>query len=78
MLAQQRGLCTLCGEVPKKASVDHDHKTRTVRAILCNHYNLAIGHARENPELREKMAAYRRHHRSLAPVDVFADQSGAG
>ena len=41
MLAGQAGVCALCGRPPKKyrLSIDHDHSTRRVRALLCNHCN---------------------------------------
>lgn len=45
MLAQQGGGCAICGNPPKtrRLDVDHDHKTGTVRGLLCfvcNHYIL--------------------------------------
>lgn len=44
MLARQRGKCAACSE-PFTATphVDHCHKTKKVRALLCRRCNLAVG-----------------------------------
>jgi len=42
-----------------KETVDHVHdNTQRVRGLLCNHCNLAIGHARDNPEILRALADY--------------------
>lgn len=60
MYSEQNGRCFVCQEPHLKLDVDHDHQTKKVRALLCRHCNLAIGHARDNPALCEKLAAYLR------------------
>lgn len=39
LLTLQGGVCALCGKPPKaggrKLAVDHDHKTKRVRGLLC-------------------------------------------
>ena len=52
MLAQQDGLCAICGKPPKpdgtraasRLHVDHDHETGQVRRLLCNNCNRALGY----------------------------------
>jgi hypothetical protein len=41
MLAAQDGHCALCPSIPKtrRFAVDHDHKTGTVRGLLCHRCN---------------------------------------
>lgn len=43
---------------PKRACVDHDHKTNKVRKILCNHCNQALGLIKENENTARKMMEY--------------------
>jgi hypothetical protein len=40
---RQGQVCGVCGQQPKKAVVDHDHKTGAVRGILCVRCNVSIG-----------------------------------
>lgn len=73
MVAAQGGCCALCG-ASKTASetsarkheplhVDHDHATGKVRALLCHHCNMMLGHCKDNPDLLRKAAAYVEEHR---------------
>ncbi len=60
---RQRGVCPGCGksldDPDVKETVDHVHdNTQRVRGLLCNHCNLAIGHARDNPEILRALADY--------------------
>lgn len=47
LLEMQGGVCALCGQPPGKKerylSVDHDHATGRVRALLCRGCNVGIG-----------------------------------
>lgn len=45
LVKKQNGLCAICNQPPKsrRLDVDHNHKTRKVRGLLCNRCNLAIG-----------------------------------
>lgn len=44
MLAEQAGVCAICGNPPKKRRlyVDHDHDTGRVRGLLCAHCNSSL------------------------------------
>ena len=42
MLAEQDGLCAICGTLPNRAVVDHDHQTGAVRGVLCHGCNIKL------------------------------------
>ena len=50
LVAEQRGLCAICGEPPAegpahwggKLCIDHDHESGRVRGLLCNDCNLIV------------------------------------
>ena len=44
LLAAQGGVCAICGAAPKtrRLDTDHDHKTGTVRGLLCHRCNRAL------------------------------------
>ncbi len=50
--------CTVCGATDRRLVVDHDHDTGTVRGCLCNHCNVAIGHADESADRLRALADY--------------------
>ena len=60
MLAEQGGVCAICGRPPKtrRLSVDHNHKTGIVRGVLCHICNRGISYFRDDPERLQKAAAY--------------------
>lgn len=61
MVAEQGGRCAICGQPPPRKRplcVDHCHSTGTVRSLLCEHCNFAIGHMRENVEYLRSAIAY--------------------
>lgn len=41
LLAKQSGGCGICGRPPtdRRLDMDHDHKTMTLRGLLCNRCN---------------------------------------
>lgn len=65
MVERQAGVCACCGEPCSKwanLSVDHDHDTGAVRALLCHKCNTALGLLDEDPNKIEALAAYVRSH----------------
>jgi hypothetical protein len=71
MFVEQNGVCAICKETdPKKAlSVDHDHATGKVRALLCTKCNLALGKVNDNIALLEAMIDYLKEHRNDTVVN---------
>lgn len=57
MLAEQKGLCSLCKEEMKKPCVDHDHNTGKVRGLLHRECNLKL-HAIEDTDFLIKAQTY--------------------
>lgn len=53
MLRQQSGHCKMCGEI-KPLVIDHCHKTKKVRGLLCIGCNTAVGHYENHKEQIEK------------------------
>jgi len=60
VLAQQGGVCAICGSHPgrRPLDVDHDHKTGRIRGLLCESCNKALGLFRDDPSILRKAAEY--------------------
>jgi hypothetical protein len=60
MLLQQNGVCAICGTPPKKnrLAVDHCHKTKKVRGLLCFRCNYGLNWFQDNPERFTRASAY--------------------
>jgi len=46
MLKRQGGGCAICSREPsehRRLAVDHDHKTKEIRGLLCGRCNVALG-----------------------------------
>ena len=72
MLHQQNGVCAICGECPpipkgRKSSlfVDHDHKTGSLRGLLCHKCNIWLA-ALESVEWAQKATVYLTQHAKSA------------
>lgn len=69
LVDRQGDLCAICHE-PETAlsnqgdlrplSIDHDHETGTVRGLLCNRCNRALGYLRDDLGLAESVVWYLR------------------
>ncbi len=63
-LNKQNNACGICkvGFLDKtrnfSAFIDHDHKTGTVRGLLCRQCNLLIGHANDKTDILKTAIAY--------------------
>lgn len=65
LVREQGGRCAICRkrEVPgKKLSVDHDHRTSSIRGLLCGSCNLGLGKFRDDLTLLRKAVAYMEAH----------------
>jgi len=61
MLANQGGVCAICKqpcETGKSLAVDHCHKTKKIRGLLCQHCNTGFGQFRENKEFLISAISY--------------------
>lgn len=58
MLINQSGRCMICSEPLIPYAIDHCHKTKKLRGLLCNKHNLGIGYFNDNPLLLRLAADY--------------------
>ena len=67
ILAQQGGVCSICGEAEtakdvagnlKPMSVDHSHVTGVVRTLLCDRCNKLVGALEKNPARTAQILEY--------------------
>lgn len=57
----QGGRCAICKEElvsDKKTHLDHDHRTKWVRGILCNNCNCAIGLLKDDVDVLQSAISY--------------------
>lgn len=66
-LKRQRGTCAICCEAEtvrdrngnvRPLSVDHCHKTKEVRGLLCTKCNSGLGYFKDRPGLMQKALTY--------------------
>ena len=67
MLEEQQGCCAICGIEEKycenqRLAVDHNHKTKEVRALLCKKCNQAIGLLQDNADFAYSAYQYLKEH----------------
>jgi recombination endonuclease VII len=58
---QQGGLCAICHEAPA-VHVDHDHRTKQVRGVLCFNCNRGLGYLDDDLETLYRAADYLESH----------------
>lgn len=74
MLAEQHGVCAICGNPPdpngvgasSKLHVDHDHGTGLVRGLLCTLCNVGLGRFHDDAAQLRRAADYLDHYSELA------------
>jgi hypothetical protein len=63
----QKGKCAGCLRPQENFkinfAVDHDHKTNTIRGLLCNDCNTTLGKLLEDPKIFRRLAAYLEKHK---------------
>ena len=70
MIKQQGGRCALCGKSTERLRVDHNHKTKVIRQLLCHNCNVGLGHFQEDISLLEKAIEYLRRHNAAPITDL--------
>lgn len=61
MLEAQGGVCRICARPQvdgRRLDVDHCHETSSVRGLLCNGCNRAIGHLSHDPVMLHRAIEY--------------------
>jgi len=63
LLKRQNGKCAICGLLEEKhrskvLNVDHNHKTKKVRGLLCNNCNRGLGHLKDSIKNLKKAIKY--------------------
>ena len=67
MVIQQENRCAICGGKESgnpsgRWSIDHNHKTQKIRALLCHACNALLGQAREDTSILKAAIAYLERH----------------
>jgi hypothetical protein len=63
MKAKSKGRCAICKIISDKIlHIDHDHKTRMVRGLLCQKCNMVLGLANDSEKVLQKAIDYLRKH----------------
>lgn len=59
LVQKQRGRCAICRKKPeKRLHVDHCHRTKKVRGLLCQQCNIGVGFFRDSPSLLRSAIKY--------------------
>src|SRR6266849_488145 len=73
LIKAQNNKCMICLQdmgLFSKAFVDHDHKTRKVRGILCDSCNRGIANFKVNTDLLQSAIRYLQHFNSLLDISI--------
>ncbi len=72
MVTAQQDRCAICQRhdrtKQKRLSVDHDHTTNKIRALLCHHCNTGLGNFFDSPALLMKAIQYLIKHTEVKEV----------
>ena len=63
MIEIQKGCCKICKRPINKFYVDHCHKIKEVRGLLCQQCNLMLGMVKDNIKTLENAIKYLRRKR---------------
>lgn len=74
MYEEQAGKCLTCDSSEShrghRLAVDHCHTTGKVRGLLCKSCNVALGNARENPNILRRLAEYAEERCTLEEMKI--------
>lgn len=60
----QQDKCAICGRI-RKLCVDHNHKTKEVRGLLCRKCNSALGYLEDSEKLTLNLLGYIRKYKEI-------------
>jgi hypothetical protein len=62
LFTRQDGRCAICGkhqsDFTKALHIDHDHKTGSIRGLLCNECNHGVGNFKDDQTLLQRAIIY--------------------
>ena len=58
MFKKQKGKCAICGAKKDRLDIDHCHKTKKVRGLLCGSCNKALGLMKDNVQFFSNAIKY--------------------
>ena len=58
MIKKQDNKCAICGDFMKKPYIDHCHKTKKVRGMLCMYCNMGLGHFKDDINILMRAIEY--------------------
>jgi len=62
LFLKQEGKCAICGihqkDLKRALAIDHDHKTRKIRGLLCTQCNIGLGMFKDNPKVIQRAVNY--------------------
>lgn len=61
LFESQGGLCAICGRVPSRPCIDHDHLTGAVRGMLCHRCNINLQAVEDRAFLTASLEYLARH-----------------
>jgi len=68
IFAQQNERCGCCGGSSGTWHLDHDHKTRRIRGVLCSHCNWMLGHAKDSVDVLRAAIKYLQKHKKQSKL----------
>lgn len=77
ILKSQDGKCKLCGKKfdgKIKINVDHDHKTKVIRGLLCPKCNRGLGQFDDDTRLLEKAIDYLKNANALKELYIQGER----
>ena len=65
-LAEQNGVCAICGGINVKGhklAIDHNHATGAIRGLLCRRCNLGLGYFKDSNKNLERAFLYLKNYK---------------
>ena len=62
--------CDVCGDDSTRIEFDHCHQRGVFRGWLCNHCNIILGRAHDDPDYLRKLIAYLERTKDFVPAQL--------